>query len=154
MIEKIATLSNKRHFLVCVYISKVLFLAFSLEILPKNKVVYMSASMTFPSIHTSFIFSARFSVINKIYEIQFRELYPLSNSLLYISIRRLKVQLDGYLIKLRSFRPRLSCPSLTALKLDRPNLITISGDFHRGCLLTIELVSSSTTELSARLKAD
>ena len=76
------------------------------------------------------------------------------NSSLHFDIRKSKIRQDGYLIKLRSFRPRLSCPSLTALKLDRPNLITISGDFHRGCLLTIESVSSSKTELSARLKAD
>lgn len=55
-------------------------------------------------------------------------------------------------MKLRSFRPRLNSP-LIALVLDRPNLITISGDFHRGCLLTFESVSPSKV-LSALLKAD
>lgn len=57
-------------------------------------------------------------------------------------------------MKLRSFRPRLNCPPLIALALERPNLITISGDFHRGCLLTFESVSPSKTELSTLLKAD
>lgn len=59
---------------------------------------------------------------------------------------------DNYLMKLRSFLSRFSCSPL-ALTLDRPNLMTISGDFHRGCLLTFESVSLSAAELSMVLKA-
>lgn len=57
-----------------------------------------------------------------------------------------------YLMKLRSFLSRLSCSPLV-LTLDRPNLMTISGDFHRGCLLTFESVSLPAAELSTVLKA-
>lgn len=52
------------------------------------------------------------------------------------------------LMKLRSFFPRLGWSSFVVLKPDRPNLITTSGDFHRGCLLTFESISLSNAELS------
>jgi len=57
-------------------------------------------------------------------------------------------------MKLRSFFPRLGCSSFVLLIPDRPNLITMSGDFHRGCLLTLESISLSNAELSRLLKRD
>lgn len=54
-------------------------------------------------------------------------------------------------MKLRSLFPRLSCSLFTFFNLDRPNLMTMSGDFRRGSLSTFESVSSDA-ELS--LNAD
>jgi len=47
IIIKTAISSDGKHFLVCIYVFKVLFLAFIQEIWTKNKVVSVTISMTF-----------------------------------------------------------------------------------------------------------
>jgi hypothetical protein len=53
-----------------------------------------------------------------------------------------------------SFFPRFSCSTFAGLKLDRPNLMMMSGDFQRGYLLTFGSASLLKAELSTALNAD